>query len=122
MAVTARPAKQHHSVAPSSTGLAVAELKRWLAGPGEASPSLNDLASVFGLSFDPGSYVRAEPEQLRFTFALLRDAFADDGAARCWLRTASPVDGHRPIDHLLGGRIGPLEELAAHQWNSRREP
>ena len=98
------------------------QLARWLFRDAPRVPTLDDMASVFGLSFDAeGADVpETPPERLLFTAAVLRDAFPDDGAVRRWLRTPDPErDGQRPLDLLLVGRAGELETLAVREWNRR---
>jgi hypothetical protein len=101
-------------------GVHVEQLERWLCDPLAPVPSLDDLTSVFGLSFDAPTDIRAGalPHRLRFTLALLRDTFPDDGAARRWLRAPAPaLGGRRPLDLLLLGEIERLEALAVGAWS-----
>lgn len=96
------------------------DLERWLGDPGRP-PSLDEMASVFGLAFDPPDADAPPAERLRFTFAVLRDAFPDDGAVRRWLRApGAERGGELPLDLLLSGRVERLEELAVLAWNRRR--
>jgi hypothetical protein len=99
------------------------EIERWLCGPAAPGPSLDDMASVFGLSFDAAegsSDIASAPHRLRFTLAVLRDAFPDDGAARRWLRAPDAERGGvSPLDLLLSGRVEQLEELAVREWKRR---
>ncbi len=102
----------------------VEQLERWLCDPGAPVPSLDDLTSVFGLSFDAPTDIRAGalPHRLRFTLAVLRDTFTDDGAARRWLRAPSTaLGGRRPLDLLLAGEIDRLEALAVGAWSGQAE-
>jgi hypothetical protein len=102
----------------------VAQLERWLCDPIAPVPSLDDLTSVFGLSFDAPTDIRvgALPHRLRFTLAVLRDTFPDDGAARRWLRAPSTLlGGRRPLDLLLAGEIDRLEALAVGAWSGQAE-
>jgi hypothetical protein len=97
----------------------VEQLERWLCDPTAPVPTLDDLTSVFGLSFDTPTDIRAGalPHRLRFTLAVLRDTFPDDGAARRWLRApAVALGGRRPLDLLLAGEIERLEALAVGAW------
>lgn len=114
-----------HPSPPSPAGREAAgergdDLERWLCDPAGPAPSLDDLASAFGVSFDTptSSNAGALPRRLRFTLAVLRDAFPNDGAVRRWLRMpVAERDGERPLDLLLGGHIDQLEELAIREWN-----
>ena len=106
-------------------GMHADELAEWLYGPMPTAPSLDDMASVFGLSFDAletGTHDAGmlPPRRLRLTLVVLRDAFPDDGAIRRWLRTPDATrGGERPLDLLLRGRVAQLELLAVREWNSR---
>ena len=102
------------------------ELARWLCAPATPSPSLDDMACVFGLSFDtPGADAGGglPPHRLRLTLAVLRDAFPTDGEVRRWLRAPDAArGGQRPLDLLLAGRAAELEALAVREWNRRLAP
>ena len=101
------------------TGVHVEQLERWLCDPAAPVPTLDDLTSVFGLSFDAPTDIRAGalPLRLRFTLAVLRDTFADDGAARRWLRApAAALGGRRPLELLHAGHIERLEALVVGAW------
>ena len=77
------------------------ELERWLCGPRSPALSLDDLASVFGLWFDSPADAAADRllRRLRFTIAVLRDAFPDDAEARRWVRSPIPgLGARRPLD------------------------
>jgi hypothetical protein len=114
-----------HQSRPSATdrevgGLRPDELERWLCGSAVPVPSAGELAAAFGIPFDApaGVHGRTPPHRLRFTLAVLRDAFPDDGAVRHWLRAPSPELGwQRPLDLLLSGRITQLEEFVVREWN-----
>ena len=95
------------------------ELERWLCGPESPVPSLDSMASLFGLCFDaPVCDAATLPHRLRFTVAVLRDAFPTDAAARRWLRAPTvELGGERPLDLLLRGHVEQLEELAIDAWN-----
>jgi hypothetical protein len=95
------------------------ELERWLCGPGSAVPSLDAMASLFGLCFDaPAGDAATLPHRLRFTVAVLRDAFPSDGAVRRWLRSpTAELGGERPLDLVLRGHVEQLEDLAVAAWN-----
>jgi hypothetical protein len=97
------------------------ELERWLCDPAAPAPSADDAACTLGLSFDaaPREDAAALLRRLRFTIAVLRDAFPNDGGVRRWLRTpAAALGGRRPLDLLLRERIDQLEELAVREWNA----
>jgi enoyl-CoA hydratase/carnithine racemase len=92
------------------------EFERWLCDPSAPVASLDDVASAFGLSFDApaGADAGPPPHRFRFTLAVLRDTFPDDGAVRRWLRApAAELGGQRPLDLLLSGRVVLGEEAAA---------
>jgi len=109
---------------PHPAELRAEELESWLCDPAAPAPSLDDLASAFGLAFDaPETDAPSLPpsQRLRFLLAVLRDVFPADGAVRRWLRTADATRGaERPLDLLLGGRVEQLEALAVREWNRHR--
>ena len=94
---------------------------RWLFRDAAYVPTLDDMASVFGLSFEapgPDDASAVSPRRLALTLAVLRDVFPDDVAARRWLRSADEERGGvRPLDLLLDGRVEELEALVVRQWN-----
>ena len=121
-------ASDHHGQK-GAGGVSAAELERWLYAPRSAPPSLDDVATAFGLSLDalaerpPSRLADAAPraltERLRLTLAVLRDVFPTDGAVRRWMRAPiGALDGDRPLDLLLRDRVEELERIAVAAWNA----
>ena len=99
------------------------ELEQWLCGRDVPPSSPEAIGGAVGLP--PGvltdtTFVRvaSRVSSLRFTLAVLRDAFADDGEMRHWLDTPRPeLDGSSATRALLAGRCELVETLAVQAWN-----
>jgi hypothetical protein len=90
------------------------ELERWLGGDGAALPTMGDVATLLGV---PPVAARAFAP-VRFTVAVLRDVFPDDGLVRRWLRAPrAEFDGLSGLDLLWAGNAGAVERLAVREWH-----
>lgn len=99
------------------------ELERWLCGvdgAGEGRVCIERVLDVPLVTFVESVLpeVPDEPSQLRFTVALLRDIFCNDGDARHWL--GSPhieLGDRRPLDLFAAGHIAAVETLLVREWH-----
>jgi Rv2175c C-terminal domain of unknown function len=99
------------------------ELEQWLCGPDSTPPSPAAIAAALGLSvtaFADTTLLRtaARIRSLRFTLAVLHDAFASDTDVCRWLETPrEELNGMSPRAALIAGRGSLVEELAVQTWN-----
>jgi hypothetical protein len=99
------------------------ELEQWLCGPDVAPYAPAFVATALGISSSlvvDTTFSRAASRvvSLRFTLAVLRDAFPDDADLTGWLETPHhELDGSSPTDALRGGRCAIVETLAVQAWN-----
>ena len=99
------------------------ELERWLCGPDVPPHPPAFVAAALGLPSNilaetTFSRIASRVCSLRFTLAVLHDAFPDDADVAEWL--ASPhdeLDGRSPTDALFAGRCAIVETLAVQAWN-----
>jgi hypothetical protein len=90
------------------------ELERWLCGDGATLPTIADVATLLGVSPAAARAFAA----VRFTVAVLRDVFPDDGLVRRWLRTPRvEFGGLCGVDLLWSGQAGAVERLALREWH-----
>jgi hypothetical protein len=99
------------------------ELERWLCPTDVLPPTPTAMASALGLPVEALAdttllRVAARVRSLRFTLALLRDAFAADTDVWRWLDAPhNDLGGSSPRDVLLAGRVDVVENLAVHTWH-----
>jgi hypothetical protein len=99
------------------------ELERWLCPADILPPAPTAIATGLGLPVEAIAdttllRVAARLRSLRFTLALLRDAFAADIDVWRWLDAPhEELGGASPRDMLLAGRVDVVEELAVHAWH-----
>jgi hypothetical protein len=99
------------------------ELEQWLCGRDVLPSSPEAIGGALGLPSTvlmDTTFVRVAARvcSLRFTLAVLRDAFADDGEMRRWLDTPRlELGGCSPTHALLAGRCESVETLAVQAWN-----
>jgi hypothetical protein len=99
------------------------ELERWLCGPDVPPNAPAFVAAALGLPssiFADTTFSRTASRvcSLRFTLAVLHDAFPDDADVTEWLSTPHDVlNGCSPTTALLAGRCAIVEMLAVQAWN-----
>ena len=99
------------------------ELERWLCDHSALPPTPAVIAEGLGLPADEladTTLLRTEIRlrSLRFTLAILRDAFAADMDLWRWLESPrSELDGLTPRTALMLGREWEVELLAVETWN-----
>jgi hypothetical protein len=99
------------------------ELEAWLCGDGTPVPTPAEIAAVLGVTHESiadTSLLRVAHRLagVRFTIAVLRDVFTDDGAVRRWLRAPrEEFDGLSATDLLWAGQARAVEELAMREWH-----
>ncbi len=99
------------------------ELEQWLCGPDMPPASPASVAQSLRLPSSvlaDTTFVRTASRvvSLRFTLAVLRDAFADDCQMRQWLDTSrDELGGSTPAYALGAGRYESVETLAVQLWN-----
>lgn len=101
------------------------ELEHWLCGPDEHPPAPAAIAAALGLPVHivaDTTLLRTahRVRSLRFTLALLHDAFATDAEVWRWLNEPRPeLGGASARTALLAWRTELVEELAVNRWNER---
>jgi hypothetical protein len=100
------------------------ELEAWLCGgAGSTQPTADEIAAILGgplgvVSGAPLRRVARRLDGVRFTVAVLRDAFGDDGEVRRWLlRPRGELGGLCGMDLLWAGQPAAVEELAVREWH-----
>lgn len=99
------------------------ELERWLCGPDAPPPTVLELADALGVPaevFADTTLFRtsARVMALRFTLAVLHDAFPDDMDVWLWLESPRPeLAGLSPRSALIAGKGDRVAELAVELWN-----
>ena|SRR5690348_10810685 len=99
------------------------ELERWLCGPDTPPPRLAEMAAALGVPADVFAdttlfRTAARVTALRFTLAVLNDAFVEDMDVWLWLETPrAELHGVSPRTALIGGRGDHVASLAVDAWN-----
>ena len=99
------------------------ELERWLCGPDTPPPRLAEMAEALGVPADvfaDTTLFRTASRvcSLRFTLAVLNDAFVDDMDVWLWLETPRPeLNGVSPRSAIIAGRGDQVADLAVETWN-----
>ena len=99
------------------------ELERWLCPTDVLPLAPTAIATALGLPVEAIAdttllRVATRVLSLRFTLALLRDAFAADVDVWSWLDTPhEELAGASPREMLLAGRVDVVEDLAVHAWH-----
>ena len=101
------------------------ELEQWLYSNEVTPPTPAAIASSLGLPFEEVAdttllRTAARLLSLRFTVAVLQDAFPADNSVQGWLdRHRKELDWMSARQALLAGRTDIVEELAIRTWNTR---
>jgi len=99
------------------------DLEQWLCGPDTLPPRVCEMAESLGVPVDVFADTTlfrtlARVSTLRFTLAVLNDAFADDMDVWLWLETPrAELRGVSPRTALIAGRGEQVAQLAVEVWN-----
>jgi hypothetical protein len=99
------------------------ELEQWLCGADTFPPAISEMAVALGVPVDAFAdttlfRTAARVEAVRFTLAVLRDAFADDMDVWRWLETSrAELNGVSPRSALIAGSGEQVSALVVETWN-----